>query len=651
MEPHPLLFQFGPNPRQVKLADGESEFTDGHLPFPDRHLTVGKCNGLVADDLVAVAEGVRSMLAGGSRCFQRFQSIRNDLASGRIDQSNRLADGSKVEAEDFADHLPVLDRDWMVVLSDQAKASKARSEVFAEGIEEEVFADFQLIAVECQLGSEVFAAGGLGGDLDDQVRSLAAFFPGLVGRTIPVLLDAANHHDAGRDVASGIPFDEVKEHIARDINLGIIGELVAEAMDQLDHGILVDRCFGHRLAVAFGIKYDGVGGYCQAGGGLGGHWRLLSGRSGKPVGWIDDTISPRALWRKIEDLGRALALDTSAFDFDLPPDLIAQEACEPRDTSRLLVIRRDLGTWEHRTFAELPELLKSGDVLVRNNSRVVPARLIGKRLATGGRWEGLYLRTMSDGRWEILAKTRGRPELGEAVIVGQGLRLILIERLGDGRWVVRPEGEGDGAVDLLDRHGSVPIPPYIRKGVESSEDRSRYQTVYAQVPGSVAAPTAGLHFTSEVFQRLDERGVTRVDLTLHVGIGTFRPIEVDRIEDHTLHAESAELSAEAASTLNATRQAGGRIIAVGTTSARVLETCAAATGRFEPFAAETAFYLRPGHEFRGVDALLTNFHLPRSSLLVLVAALAGVDLIRAAYAEAVRERYRFYSYGDAMLIL
>ena len=348
-------------------------------------------------------------------------------------------------------------------------------------------------------------------------------------------------------------------------------------------------------------------------------------------------------------------MDTSAFNFDLPIDLIAQEAADPRDSARLLVVRRDRGGWEHRTFADLPDLLDPGDVLVRNNSRVVPARVVGTRVATGGRWEGLYLRTRPDGAWEILAKTRGRPEVGERVVVGAGLTLILEGRLDGGRWTVRPEGD-DGNRDapaLLEAHGTVPLPPYIRRGVEAEGDRARYQTVYAQVPGSVAAPTAGLHFTPAVFDRLAARGVGRVDLTLHVGIGTFRPIEVDRIEDHTLHAEAAELTPEAAATLNAAKRAGKRVVAVGTTSARTLE--AAATGPdadpFAPFAGETALYLRPGHAFRGVDALLTNFHLPRSSLLVLVSALAGVDLIRAAYAEAVRERYRFYSYGDAMLIL
>jgi len=344
-------------------------------------------------------------------------------------------------------------------------------------------------------------------------------------------------------------------------------------------------------------------------------------------------------------------LDTSSFDFDLPDALIAQEAAEPRDASRLLVVRRGSGMLEHRTFADLPDLLEPGDVLVRNNSRVVPARLVGRREATGGRWEGLFLRPLDGGAWEILAKTRGRPEPGERVAVGPalGLTLTLETRLGEGRWKVRP-GSDAGISALLDEHGTVPLPPYIRKGVEGAGDRSRYQTVYAAVPGSVAAPTAGLHFTPSVFDRLEGRGVSWVDVTLHVGIGTFRPIEVDRIEDHVLHAEAAELTPEAAATLNRRRLGGGRVVAVGTTSARVLES-AAANGRFEPFAADTALYLRPGHAFLGVDALLTNFHLPRSSLLVLVSAFAGVDLARHAYREAVRLEYRFYSYGDAMLIL
>jgi len=343
-------------------------------------------------------------------------------------------------------------------------------------------------------------------------------------------------------------------------------------------------------------------------------------------------------------------LDTAEFDFDLPPELIAQEPVEPRDRSRLMVVRRAAGTIEHRNFADLPELLAPGDVLVRNDTRVVPARLVGRREATGGRWEGLFLRAFPDGAWEILAKTRGRPTAGERVVIGEGLGLVLVERLGEGRWLVRPEEGGDPA-GLIDRHGLVPLPPYIRKGIEAPGDRARYQTLYAREPGAVAAPTAGLHFTPAVFDRLADRGIVLVDLTLHVGLGTFRPIESDRIEDHTLHAEWASLPERSASTLNEARDRGGRIVAVGTTSARVLETAARPDGRFAPFTGETALYLRPGHAFRGVDALVTNFHLPRSSLLVLVSAFAGVELVRRAYAEAIERRYRFYSYGDCVMFL
>lgn len=343
---------------------------------------------------------------------------------------------------------------------------------------------------------------------------------------------------------------------------------------------------------------------------------------------------------------------TADFDFDLPDDLIAQHPVEPRDQSRLMVLDRRSGRIQHRRFADLPDLLDPRDVLARNVSRVLPARLIGRREATGGRWEGLFLRELPGGRWEMLASTRGRPAIGERFVVGQGLGLILDARDEAGRWIVRPdESSGLSTVELLERHGQTPIPPYIRKGREGPGDRLLYQTVYARSPGSVAAPTAGLHFTESVLGRLENRGVACVDLTLHVGIGTFRPIEADRIDDHVLHEEWADLSAEAAATLRERKARGGRVVAVGTTSARTLETAAAGSGVIEPFAGPTAMYLKPGHVFRGLDALLTNFHLPRSSLLVLVSALAGVEPIRAAYAEAIRERYRFYSYGDAMLIV
>jgi S-adenosylmethionine:tRNA ribosyltransferase-isomerase len=349
-------------------------------------------------------------------------------------------------------------------------------------------------------------------------------------------------------------------------------------------------------------------------------------------------------------------LETSAFDFDLPESLIAQHPVAPRDRSRLMVLRRDSGAIAHHVFADLPALLATGDLLVRNNTRVVPARLLGYREATGGKWEGLFLRVIPKTHcWEILATTRGKPVAGETVIVGRdgedALRLTLVSKGEAGYWTVRPESI-ESAEALLERFGHLPLPPYIRQGREGPGDRSRYQTVFAQISGSSAAPTAGLHFTEEVFAGLKAQGIECCDVTLHVGPGTFRPIEAERIEDHVLHSEWAELSPETAKAVNAARARGGRIVAVGTTSTRTLEAAALASGgAFRPFQGETALYLRPGHEFQAVDALITNFHLPRSSLIVLVSAFAGVEHTRAAYAEAVRERYRFYSYGDAMLIL
>lgn len=347
-------------------------------------------------------------------------------------------------------------------------------------------------------------------------------------------------------------------------------------------------------------------------------------------------------------------METSAFDFALPGDLIAQHPVEPRDSSRLMIVHRQSGKIEHGVFARLPEFLDPGDILVRNNTRVVPARLVGRREATGGKWEGLFLRELRDGFWEVLATTRGKPGPGERVVVEHGrteMRLTLVEKGEAGRWLVRPDST-EPAAAILERHGQVPLPPYIRKGQEGPGDRIHYQTVYAQIPGAVAAPTAGLHFTETLFARLRERGVGLVDATLHVGLGTFRPIEADRIEDHVLHAEWAELTPAAAELLNGRRARGKRIVAVGTTSARVLETAVDRnTGAIRGFSGETALYLRPGHVFRGIDALVTNFHLPRSSLLVLVSAFAGVELAREAYGQAIAERYRFYSYGDAMLII
>jgi S-adenosylmethionine:tRNA ribosyltransferase-isomerase len=343
----------------------------------------------------------------------------------------------------------------------------------------------------------------------------------------------------------------------------------------------------------------------------------------------------------------------SEFDFDLPTELIAQYPIKPRDSARLMVIDRHRNCWEHRKFSELPELLDSRDVLVRNNSKVIPARLIGHRALTGGKWEGLFLREQPDGSWEILATTRGRPTPGECVIVGYGLHLVLEAQGEDGSWIVRPclsDGDEYVTLALLERHGQMPLPPYIRHGCEVLGDRFDYQTVYAQCSGSVAAPTAGLHFTDQVFDRLATRGIAWVDLTLHVGVGTFRSIVTERIEDHVMHAERAELSSQAVALLESQRQQGGRIVAVGTTAARTLEA-AAAQDTLKPFSGEIQLFIQPGHVFHGLDALITNFHLPRSSLLVLVSAFAGVELTRAAYTEAIHCGYRFFSYGDAMLIL
>ncbi len=343
-------------------------------------------------------------------------------------------------------------------------------------------------------------------------------------------------------------------------------------------------------------------------------------------------------------------------DYTLPPELIAQEPCPERDRSRLLVLRRGPGTLEHRQFLDLPDLLDAGDLVVLNDTRVLPARLLGTRERTGGKWEGLYLGTQPDGAWELLCQTRGRLQEGETVAVpGEpGLRLTYLGRTPDGHFRFRPEAPGDAA-DLLARHGQIPLPPYIRKGRAAAADAERYQTVYARRAGAVAAPTAGLHFTDRVFARLRERGVATARLTLHVGLGTFQPLQSDDVTRHVMHREWCELPPETAAAVNACRARGGRVVAVGTTAVRTLETAAAHRpdpgGPLAPWSGETDLFIYPPYRFTMVDALVTNFHLPRTSLLLLVGAFAGEDLLRRAYAEAVAGRYRFYSYGDAMLVL
>jgi S-adenosylmethionine:tRNA ribosyltransferase-isomerase len=349
--------------------------------------------------------------------------------------------------------------------------------------------------------------------------------------------------------------------------------------------------------------------------------------------------------------------DLAAYDYDLPTELIATEPLARRDASRMLVVDRSTGRLEHRSVSDLPEILQPGDRLVLNDTRVVPARLFGTRKATGGKWEGLFLEVDASGRWRLIGHSGGKLHAGDVLVIApahhpesqERLELILVECDAEGIWIAIP-GSDRSAVELLEQFGTVPLPPYIRRKQGDDLDWERYQTAYARRPGAVAAPTAGLHFTPELLDRCEERGIPRAFVTLHVGIGTFRPISAERLSEHAMHAEWCELSAETCAQLDQTRAAGGRIVAVGTTTVRTLET-ACRGGSFTPWSGPTNLFIRPPYEFRGVDRLLTNFHLPRSTLFVLVSAFANLDLMRQAYAEAVRERYRFYSYGDAMLIL
>ena len=351
--------------------------------------------------------------------------------------------------------------------------------------------------------------------------------------------------------------------------------------------------------------------------------------------------------------------DVSLYDYQLPDELIANEPLAQRDASRLLVLDRQTGEIQHRGIRDLADLLLPGDCLVLNNTRVLPARLIGQRAKTGGKWEGLYLGQAENGDWRLIGQTRGYLKPGERVSLtplGQpsvnppeSLHLTLIDREEDGVWRMRPEPAGD-VVELLQQFGTMPLPPYMHRKIANDNDWQRYQTTYASHPGSVAAPTAGLHLTESLLARIEERGIDITRVTLHVGLGTFRPISTTTLSGHAMHSEWCEIGDDAVRTVQATRQRGGRIVAVGTTSVRTLET-ASADGELKPWRGATSIFIRPPYQFRCVDALLTNFHLPRSTLFVLVSALAGLERVQAAYAEAIRERYRFYSYGDAMLIL
>ncbi len=350
-------------------------------------------------------------------------------------------------------------------------------------------------------------------------------------------------------------------------------------------------------------------------------------------------------------------MNLSDFDYYLPPELIAQQPVGQRDQSRLLVLDRGRNVLDHVLFRDVERYIRPGDVLVANDTRVIPARVYGHK-STGGRVELLLLQFMQAPaagvqQWQCLARTRRPLRLPQELMCEGGMRAVVRERAQENMWVVDLHYEGVFE-EALAQAGRPPLPPYITRAPEepvSGLDRERYQTVYARSSGAVAAPTAGLHFTEELMSSLEQQGADVVFATLHVGYGTFEPLRRDIVEDHSMHREFYSLSAEAAERINRARSSGGRIIAVGTTSARVLETCVDEQGVLHGGEGYTALFVYPGYRFRGVDALITNFHLPRSSLLLLVSAFAGRQAVLAAYADAVERGYRFFSYGDAMLIV
>ncbi len=358
-------------------------------------------------------------------------------------------------------------------------------------------------------------------------------------------------------------------------------------------------------------------------------------------------------------------LRTDELDYELPAELIATSPLAKRDEARMLVVRVKGGRLEHRQVKDLPEVLTHGDLLALNETKVLPARLLGRREDTGGKVEGLFVSEEATGRWRVMLQAGG--PLREGVVVAlrgpeereAPLRVRLVEKdAQSGEWVVQAEeARGGSAGEVLQHVGWTALPPYIVKkrstdqeaGPGEARDRSGYQTVYARQEGSIAAPTAGLHFTPELLGRLGQSGIEQMRVTLHVGVGTFKPVKTETIDEHRMHVERYAVSAEAIEALRSAKRRGGRVVAVGTTTARTLESVARES--VGPVEGETDLKIMPGHNWRWVDGLLTNFHLPKTTLLALVAAKTGMDLWRAAYAEAVRERYRFFSFGDCMLIL
>ena len=341
-------------------------------------------------------------------------------------------------------------------------------------------------------------------------------------------------------------------------------------------------------------------------------------------------------------------MKTSDFDYDLPKELIAQDPLEDRSASRLMVLHRKSGTIEHRVFHDIVEYLRPGDCLVRNNTKVIPARLFGVREDTGATIELLLLKRRENDVWETLVKPGKKARTGARLVFGDNhLTGEIIDVLEDGNRLIQFHYEGIFE-EILDELGQMPLPPYI---THKLKDKNRYQTVYAKYEGSAAAPTAGLHFTEELFQKIEEKGVKVANVTLHVGLGTFRPVKVDDVTKHHMHTEFYRVDKAAADLMNETKKNGGRIICVGTTSCRTIESAADEQGVIHPGQGDTSIFIYPGYKFKMLDALITNFHLPESTLLMLVSALAGKDQIMNAYETAVKEKYRFFSFGDAMIIL
>lgn len=341
-------------------------------------------------------------------------------------------------------------------------------------------------------------------------------------------------------------------------------------------------------------------------------------------------------------------MKTSDFFYDLPEELIAQDPLEDRTASRLLVLNRETGAIEHKIFSDVIDYLNEGDCLVINNTRVIPARLIGEKEDTGGKVEVLLLKRRANDVWETLVKPGKKLRPGARVTFGDGrLKAEILEIAEEGNRLVRFYYEGIFE-EILDSLGEMPLPPYI---THKLEDKEMYQTVYAKYDGSAAAPTAGLHFTKELLSKIEEKGIKIASITLHVGLGTFRPVKVDDVNNHHMHTEWYEVNAEAADIINETKRNGGRVICVGTTSCRTIESVADENGYMKAKTCETDIFIYPGYKFKVMDGLITNFHLPESTLVMLVSAFAGKENVLAAYETAVKERYRFFSFGDAMILI